>query len=558
MGRDDLTEQLRDFRERYPIDDRASDFLEKIDREVLATVLAEFRPKREGEGNYSALVTNFVRSVQSRMNRQQKNERRKQSTSSDPRERRTRVRRYDSSESSEDSFGRTRKLSVPARRHAGSSSEPRKIEAKVGSEEESPLESLEELQAAVTRAQEQVSRVEADARDEERLKVGKAEDAMNREVDEAVTNARERFQREMEQKLKEVERRLHSEMEQKIEDERQNQEEAARSRKMELERDARQERERLIEEAERALRQKRKQVMLAQKKLDRAQQKAIAKAKQMVSSSEEPRRAAKKKEKVKEKEEKVKKDRKPAYSDESSLDCRRSRREKETRPKLNGRSGDRRDRRSSHSEESSPRHRELRLAAYKRSGRSRSRSRSPIRLKTSRTGSEGPTQRELDDFRDRYPIDSRAYGVLTSVPGEVQKAALNQFRPKREGESDYSALVASFVRAVMHRHSQMQLQPRAAETLADFRARYPMDDRAFAVLERTSSGVQNTVLADFRPRREGENDYSALVMGFIRSIEARTGTGIDRGRGGRGGYRRDDDGGSRSCSESEGLDDRRR
>jgi len=30
---------------------------------------------------------------------------------------------------------------------------------------------------------------------------------MNREVDEAVTNARERFQREMEQKLKEVERR---------------------------------------------------------------------------------------------------------------------------------------------------------------------------------------------------------------------------------------------------------------------------------------------------------------------------------------------------------------
>lgn len=28
-----------------------------------------------------------------------------------------------------------------------------------------------------------------------------------------------------------------------------------------------------------------------------------------------------------------------------------------------------------------------------------------------RSGAEGPTQRELDDFRDRYPIDSRAYGV---------------------------------------------------------------------------------------------------------------------------------------------------
>ena len=90
------------------------------------------------------------------------------------------------------------------------------------------------------------------------------------------------------------------------------------------------------------------------------------------------------------------------------------------------------------------------------------RSRSPLRLKTSRAV-EGPTQRELDDFRDRYPIDSRAYGVLTSVPGDVQKSVLNQFRPKREGESDYSALVASFVRAVMHRHTQTQLQPRGSQ-----------------------------------------------------------------------------------------------
>eukprot|EP00435_Cladocopium_sp_Y103_P034204 s1900_g8.t2 len=538
MGRDDLSEKLRDFRDRYPIDDRASDFLEKVDREVLETVLAEFKPKREGEGNYSALVTNFVRSVQTRINRSQRGQPKHER--SDNRQRRTR-HRYDSSESSEDSFGRTRKPSIPDRRRGESSSQPRKAEVKAASEEESQadLGSLEELQKAVQRAQEELTRVEADARDEERLKVGKAEDAMAREVEEAVSNARDRFERELEQQLKEMERRLQSEMEQKIDDERQTQEEAAKVRKMELERDARQERERLIEEAERALRQKRKQVMLAQKKIDRAHQKAIAKAKQMVSSSEEPPKAKK----VKDKE--VKKDRRPACSEDSSLDYRRSRREKEqkeTRPqKLNGRSGgERRDRRSSHSEESSERKREVHLAAYKRSGRSRSRSRTPLRLKTSRTD-EGPTQRELDDFRDRYPIDSRAYGVLTGAPGPVQKSVLNQFRPKREGESDYSALVASFVRAVMHRHSQAQLQPRAANSLADFRERYPMDDRAFAVLERTSSGVQNTVLADFRPRREGESDYSALVMAFIRSIEARAGSTIDRGRGGRGNYRRDDE-----------------
>ncbi|CAE6947833.1 unnamed protein product [Symbiodinium sp. CCMP2592] len=65
-----------------------------------------------------------------------------------------------------------------------------------------------------------------------------------------------------------------------------------------------------------------------------------------------------------------------------------------------------------------------------------------------------------------------------------------------------------------------------------------MDDRAFGVLERAVPAVQATILADFRPRREGEDDYSALVMGFLRSIESRTGNAP---RGGRGGNRRDHD-----------------
>ena len=49
--------------------------------------------------------------------------------------------------------------------------------------------------------------------------------------------------------------------------------------------------------------------------------------------------------------------------------------------------------------------------------------------------------------------------------------------------------------------------------------------------------------ASFLSVREGESDYSALVMGFIRSIEARTGTGIQRR-----GYQRDD----RSASSGSG------
>eukprot|EP00913_Durusdinium_trenchii_P024563 g23059.t2 len=463
MGREhsarDLAEQLREFRERYPIDERASDFLEKVDSEVLATVLAEFRPKRAWSQHLG----------------QQRNGRHPPSSSSEPSEprekrRERRRRRYESSESSQetadhramtDSFGRTRKDASPkertrARRTAASSSSSPRVKPQVkvnASDNESggPSSSLQELQAAVQAAQERVNRVEADARDEERLKNSKAEDDARAmvnlvggdvlakpRVEEAVNIARERAQREMEFQLAEAERRLRMEMDQSIDDERQAAEEAGRARKMELEREARQER-----------------VILAQKKADKAHKKAIAKAKQMLSSSaSEPRRPKEKK------------------------DGRESEWSREKRPP------------------------------------------------GARSGAEGPTQRELDDFRDRYPIDSRAYGVLTSPPLLL-------------GEDDYSALVASFVRAVMHRHSQAVLAPRAANNLSEFRARYPMDDRAFGVLERTSSGVQSTVLADFRPRREGEDDYSALVMGFIRSIEARTGTGLPRDRGSRG-YRRED------------------
>merc|ERR1712232_1060652 len=58
-------------------------------------------------------------------------------------------------------------------------------------------------------------------------------------------------------------------------------------------------------------------------------------------------------------------------------------------------------------------------------------------------------------------------------------------------------------------------------SLDAFRDRYPMDDRAFAQLERSSPHIQNLVMQDFRVKREGEADYSALVMAFVRAVQAR-------------------------------------
>jgi len=141
-------------------------------------------------------------------------------------------------------------------------------------------------------------------------------------------------------------------------------------------------------------------------------------------------------------------------------------------------------------------------------------------------------------------MDERAFAALEHSLREVQDIVLSDFKPRREGEDDYSALVTTFVRQVQMREervrnaeagrrdpNQLAIIPhdrRDLCPLSAFRVRYPMDDRAFGFLESSRPEVRATVVSDFRPRREGEDDYSALVMSFVRAVQTRTGTG--RGR----------------------------
>merc|ERR1712129_117501 len=53
---------LEAFKSRYPMDDRAWDFLSTSPASLQRTVLERFQPKREGEGDYSRLITSFIRS----------------------------------------------------------------------------------------------------------------------------------------------------------------------------------------------------------------------------------------------------------------------------------------------------------------------------------------------------------------------------------------------------------------------------------------------------------------------------------------------------------------
>lgn len=406
---------------------------------------------------------------------------------------------------------------------------------------------LESARASLAAEQEELAGIETEARDDERLKIAKAEDDAQREVEDALVTAKERAQQTFESRLREYEKRLHIEMENELEEERREAEKAARARVQSIQREARQERENRMRDKQDAVARAQWVVRQLEKKAEAAaklKRKAVERAKQNLSSSSEEtkRRAVERKEKLKEQErekERQQAAKHAALSDgDSDAEWRRRRHAKEQQSRHeNGHAQGRARVRDRHRGESCSE--DSRREAYRRS-------RSPPRERGGRSDG-GHLQEDLQDFRDRYPVDDRAFGVLLSATSDVQQAVLEQFRPKREGESDYSALVASFVRkvektqasgAAPRRFGEERGERGGTSSLDDFRARYPMDDRAFGVLERAAPAVQATILADFRPRREGEDDYSALVMGFLRSIESRTGNAP---RGGRGGNRRDND-----------------
>jgi hypothetical protein len=176
----------------------------------------------------------------------------------------------------------------------------------------------------------------------------------------------------------------------------------------------------------------------------------------------------------------------------------------------------------------------------KRKKRDRSCDKDRRRDRSERRGSSrgGVKDSELEKFRDRYPMDPRAFDCLCDASGEVQRTILTRFKPKREGEDDYSALVTTFVRSVQARLDSgtstrappPQIGNRSDSPMSAFRERYPMDERAFSALDQSTPAVKEVVISSFKPRREGEGDYSALVMAFVRSIQTRTSDKRDRSR----------------------------
>mmetsp|Transcript_118413 Transcript_118413/g.339951 ORF Transcript_118413/g.339951 Transcript_118413/m.339951 type:complete len:588 (+) Transcript_118413:217-1980(+) len=151
---------------------------------------------------------------------------------------------------------------------------------------------------------------------------------------------------------------------------------------------------------------------------------------------------------------------------------------------------------------------------------------------------------DIKAFMERYPIDPRAYEYLTTSPPKAIAQVLRDFKPPREGDADYSGLLTSFVKRVRSAHasgggeaassfasgrgahgcvvSAHLLGHRGGEEFSpemnQFIDRYPMDDRACSLLASADPAIQAKVVADFRPPREGERDYSALATAFTKRV----------------------------------------
>lgn len=152
---------------------------------------------------------------------------------------------------------------------------------------------------------------------------------------------------------------------------------------------------------------------------------------------------------------------------------------------------------------------------------------------------------ELSSFRERYPMDDRAFDFLSSSSPSVKERVLRSFNPRSTGDSDYSGLLTSFVRKVRTEIDRVEgaTQPLSGintghgveellgvedekpspEQLQDFRNRYPMDDRAWEYLNSSTGSAQAKILVDFKPRNPADTDYSAAVTFFLRAVRGRPG-----------------------------------
>jgi len=128
---------------------------------------------------------------------------------------------------------------------------------------------------------------------------------------------------------------------------------------------------------------------------------------------------------------------------------------------------------------------------------------------------------DLDAFRARFPMDARAFDFLSTASPEVQARCIETFVPPRLDDVDFSAPVTAYIRSLRQQATEAHTAASVSEeAVARFFDRYPCDSRAFDYFHMSTVEVQAQVLRDFKPRQEGEADYSAAITAYVKRCRA--------------------------------------
>jgi len=131
---------------------------------------------------------------------------------------------------------------------------------------------------------------------------------------------------------------------------------------------------------------------------------------------------------------------------------------------------------------------------------------------------------DLEAFRARFPMDARAFDFLSSAPPEVQARCVETFVPPRLDDVDFSAQVTGYVRSLRQQVREVSSAGSddcvSEEAVARFFCRYPCDSRASDYFLMSTVDVQGQVLREFKPRQEGEEDYSAAITAYVKRCRA--------------------------------------
>merc|ERR1719320_1061150 len=116
-------------------------------------------------------------------------------------------------------------------------------------------------------------------------------------------------------------------------------------------------------------------------------------------------------------------------------------------------------------------------------------------------------------FAETFPIDERATGLLGQLSDDALQRVLNDFRPKDDGNPDYSRQLMGFLRGINRGGSGGATLP--GDQIDDFLQTYPADSRASDYLKMAPVEVQQRVINTFKPPGT-EEDYSRILTTHIK------------------------------------------